>query len=51
LTPDTFSVLIAPGEVLAGVINGHSELQHCKILLISGNYYRIFSRLSTWSWL
>ena len=45
LTPNTFSVLVAPGEVLAGAINGHPELQRCKTLFICGNYSRILSRL------
>ena len=45
LTPDTFSVLVAPGEVLAGAINSHPELQRCKTLFICGNYSRILSRL------
>ena len=45
LTPDTFSVLVAPGEVLAGAINGHPELQRYKTLFICGNYSRILSRL------
>jgi DNA polymerase I len=45
LTPGTFSVLVAPGEVLAGAINSHPELQRCKTLFICGNYSRILSRL------
>ena len=43
LTPDTFSVLVAPGEVLAGAINSHPELQRYKTLFICGNYSRILS--------
>jgi DNA polymerase I len=45
LTPDTFSILVAPGEVLADAINGHQELQRYKTLFICGNYSRILSRL------
>jgi len=46
LTPDTFSVLIAPVELLAGALNNHLELQRYKILFISGNYSRILNRLN-----
>jgi len=46
LTPNTFSVLVAPGEVLAGAINSYPELQRYKILFISGNYSCILSRLN-----
>jgi DNA polymerase I len=45
LLPETFSVLIAPVEMLAGALNSHLELQRYKILFISGNYSRILSRL------
>jgi hypothetical protein len=45
LLPETFSVLIAPVERLASALNSHLELQHYKILFISGNYSRILSRL------
>jgi hypothetical protein len=46
LLPETFSVLIAPVELLAGAINSHPELQRYKILFISGNYSCILSRLN-----
>jgi len=45
LAPETFSVLIAPVEMLTGALNSHLELQRYKILFISGNYSRILSRL------
>ena len=45
LLPETFSVLVAPVEVMAGAINSHPELQRYKILFISGNYSRILSQL------
>jgi hypothetical protein len=32
LLPETFSVLIAPVEMLAGALNSHLELQRYKIL-------------------
>jgi hypothetical protein len=43
LLPETFSVLIAPVEMLAGALNSHLELQRYKILFISG---RSSSRLN-----
>jgi hypothetical protein len=46
LLPETFSVLVAPVEVLADSFNSHQELQHYKILFICGNYSRILSRLN-----
>jgi DNA polymerase I len=46
LLPETFNVLIAPVELLAGALNSHLELQRNKILFISGNYSRILSRLN-----
>ena len=46
LLPETFSVLIAPVEMLTGALNSHLELQRNKILFISGNYSRILSRLN-----
>lgn len=46
LLPKTFSILVAPVEVLAGAINSHPELQRGKILFICGNYSRILSRLN-----
>ena len=46
LAPETFSVLIAPVEVLADALNSHLELQRYKILFISGNYSRILNRLN-----
>ena len=46
LLPETFNVLVAPVEVMAGAINSHPELQRYKILFISGNYSRILSRLN-----
>ena len=45
LLPETFSVLIAPVEMLTGALNSHLELQRYKILFVSGNYSRILSRL------
>ena len=45
LLPETFSVLVAPVELLAGTLNSHLELQRYKILFICGNYSRILSRL------
>ena len=45
LLPETFSVLIAPVELLTGALNSHLELQRYKILFISGNHSRILSRL------
>ena len=46
LLPETFSVLVAPVELLAGALNSHLELQRYKILFISGNYSRILNRLN-----
>ena len=46
LLPETFNVLIAPVELLAGALNSHLELQRYKILFISGNYSRILNRLN-----
>ena len=46
LLPETFNILIAPVELLAGALNSHLELQRYKILFISGNYSRILSRLN-----
>jgi DNA polymerase I len=46
LLPETFNVLVAPVELMAGAINSHPELQRYKILFISGNYSRILSRLN-----
>jgi hypothetical protein len=43
LLPETFSVLIAPVELLAGALNSHLELQRYKILFICG---RSSSRLN-----
>jgi hypothetical protein len=37
LLPETFSVLIAPVELLARALNSHLELQRYKILFICGN--------------
>ena len=45
LLPETFNVLVAPVELMAGAINSHPELQRYKILFISGNYSRILSKL------
>jgi hypothetical protein len=45
LLTETFSVLIAPVEMLVGALNSHLELQRYKILFICGNYSRILSRL------
>ena len=36
LLPETFSVLIAPVEMLAGALNSHLELQRYKNLIICG---------------
>jgi hypothetical protein len=46
LLQDTFNVLIAPPEMLVDAINNNPNLQRHKVLLISGNYSRILSRLS-----
>ena len=46
LLPETFNVLIAPVEMLAGALNSLLELQRYKILFISGNYSRILNRLN-----
>ncbi|MBN1236659.1 MAG: hypothetical protein JW999_11545 [Methanotrichaceae archaeon] len=46
LLPETFSVLVAPAELLADALNSHPELQRYKILFISGNHSRILSRLN-----
>jgi DNA polymerase I len=46
LLPETFSVLIAPVDLLAGAINSHLDLQRYKVLFICGNYSRILSRLN-----
>jgi DNA polymerase I len=46
LLPETFSVLVAPVEVLAEALNSHLELQRYKILFIFGNYSRGLSRLN-----
>jgi hypothetical protein len=46
LLPETFNVLVAPVELMAGALNSHLELQRYKILFISGNYSRILSRLN-----
>jgi DNA polymerase I len=44
LLPETFSVLVAPMEMLADALNSHLELQRYKILFICGNYSSILSR-------
>ncbi len=46
LLPETFNVLVAPVELMAGAINSHPELQRYEILFISGNYSRILGRLN-----
>jgi DNA polymerase I len=46
LLPETFSVLIAPVDLLAGAINSHLELQRYKVLFICGNCSRILSRMN-----
>ena len=46
LIPETFNVLLAPAEMVAGVLNSNLKLQRYKILFICGNYSRILSRLS-----
>jgi hypothetical protein len=48
LLPETFSVLVAPVEVLAEALS-HQELQCYKTLSISGNSSRILSRLEVYS--
>ena len=45
LLPETFNVLVAPAEMLAGALNSHLELQCCKILFVCGNRSYILSRL------
>ena len=37
LLPETFSVLIAPLELLTGALNSHLDLQRYKILYVCGN--------------
>jgi DNA polymerase I len=44
--PETFRVLVAPAEMLAGDLNSHLKLQRYKILFICGNYSRILNRLN-----
>ena len=46
LLPETFSVLVAPMELLAGAINSHLDLQRYRVLFICGNYSCILSRLN-----
>jgi DNA polymerase I len=46
LLPETFSVRVAPVEMLADALNSHLELQRYKILSICCNYSRILSRLN-----
>jgi DNA polymerase I len=46
LLPETFSVLIAPVELLAGALNSHLDLQRYRVLFISGNCSRILGRLN-----
>jgi len=38
LLPETFSVLVAPLELMAGALNSHLELQRYKVLHVCGNY-------------
>jgi hypothetical protein len=45
LLPDTFNVLVAPVEAMAGAINSHPELQRYKILFICVDCTCIYSRL------
>lgn len=45
LIPETFNVLLAPAEMVAGVLNSNLKLQRYKILFVCGNYSRILSRL------
>jgi hypothetical protein len=45
LAPNTFSVLVAPEEVLADSLNGRSSLQRIQALYVCGNYSRILDRL------
>jgi hypothetical protein len=45
LLEETFNVLIAPVEMLEDALNSHLDLQRYKILLVSGNYSRILTRL------
>ncbi len=45
LIPETFNVLMAPSEMVAGVLNSNLNLQRYKILFICGNYSQILSRL------
>ena len=41
----TFSILVAPAEMLAGALNSHQELQRYMFLFIYGNYSCILSQL------
>jgi hypothetical protein len=43
--PEIFSVLVAPVEVFANVLNSHPELQRYKTIFIYGNYSLILCRL------
>jgi hypothetical protein len=45
LLEETFNVLIAPVEMLVDALNSNLNLQRYKILFISSNYSRIFTRL------
>ncbi len=46
LTPNSFSVLIAPTEVLVDSLNYNlKELQRLQVLYVSGNYSRILDKL------
>jgi hypothetical protein len=38
LLEETFNILIAPVKMLADALNSNINLQHYKILFISGNY-------------
>jgi DNA polymerase I len=46
LQENTFSVLIAPVEMLVNAINSNLKLQRYKVLFVSGNYSRILSKLN-----
>jgi hypothetical protein len=46
MLPETFTVPIAPTEMLIEALNSYLNLQRYKVLYISGNYSRILSRLN-----
>ena len=45
LVEETFTVLVAPVEMLVDALNNHLNLQRYKVLFVGGNYSRILSKL------